>query len=428
VIAPARLAAFEALSVLDAGTASLSAAVAGARSGLKDPRDRALATELVSGTVRMRGAIDHQLRPRVSRDLARLDAAVLRALRLGGFQLLYLSRVPPAAVVNDAVRLTRRAGTSSAAGLVNAALRALARDRDRLIWPETPLTMALATRESHPLWLVDRWLQRHGEAATRAWLRFNNQPVRLSVAANRLKTTRDGLAARLLAEGVQTVATERAPDGLVVIDGPVLATEAFREGWFVAQDEASQLIGDLGTVRPGGRLLDVCASPGGKTMRLAWRAGASGLVVASDVRPRRMRLLRASVSRLRLDRARLIQIDARAPLPFADGAFDFVLVDAPCSGLGTIRRDPDLRWRRTPDDLPALAAAELHLLTRAARVVARGGCLVYATCSSEPEENDEVVAAFLSAHPAFVCTHEHCTLPFRDHLDAFYGAVLAREV
>jgi 16S rRNA (cytosine967-C5)-methyltransferase len=340
--------------------------------------------------------------------------------------LLYLSRVPAAAVVNDAVALTRRGGKSSAAGLVNAALRALDRDRERLTWPDTPLRTLLATRESHPEWLVERWLQRYGEHATRTWLAFNNEPVRLCLAANRLKTTRDSLAARLEAEGVKTEPATRAPDGLIVVSGSPLETAAFRDGWFVAQDEASQLIGDLGDVRAGSRILDVCASPGGKTQRLAWRAGAAGLVVASDVRPRRMRWLRSTVARLRLDRVRLVQIDPAGPLPFSGQAFDAVLVDAPCSGLGTIRRDPDIRWRRRQDDIPALAAAELDLLTRASSVVASGGSLVYATCSSEPEENEDVVAAFVAAHPAFVVVDEHRTVPFRDRLDAFYGATLVR--
>jgi 16S rRNA (cytosine967-C5)-methyltransferase len=425
VIAPARQAAFEALGLVDSG-AGMSGALATARASLRDARDRALVTELVSGAIRMRAAIDYQLRSRVTRDLARLDAPVLTTLRLAAFQLIYLSRVPVPAIVNDAVALTRRSGKSSAAGLVNAALRALARDRERLAWPESPPVAALATRESHPEWLVERWAQRYGEAATRAWLRHNNEPVRLCLAANRLKTTREALATRLAREGVGTEPAARAPDALIVTSGSPLSTEAYRDGWFVAQDEASQLIGDLGDLKPGGRVLDVCASPGGKTLRVAWRAGRSALVVATDVRPRRMRLLRATVTRLGLDRVRLVQIDVAAGLPFCDGAFDFVLVDAPCSGLGTIRRDPDIRWRRRPEDLPVLATVEMDLLARASRAVARGGSLVYATCSSEPEENEDVVAAFLAGHPDFRLADEHRTWPFRDRLDAFYGAALVR--
>ncbi len=425
MIAPARRAAFDALVALDSGT-DLPSAIAVARRSLTALRDQALLTELVTGTVRQQRAIDYQLSQRLNRPIARLDAAVLATLRLGAFQLLYLDRVPVSAVVDDAVSLTRRAGKTSAAGLVNAVLRALARDKDGLSWPEGNGPEALSVRFSHPEWLVARWLARYGEDATLAWLAFNNQAPRLCLAVNGLRHTRDALRSRLEDEGVRTEPTRRAPRGLVVVEGHPLAGPSFREGCFVVQDEASQLVADLGSIRPGGRALDLCASPGGKTVGLAERVGPEGLVVASDVRPRRVRLLQSTVKRCQLDRVAVVQVPDTGHLPFPPGRFDLVLVDAPCSGLGTIRRDADIRWRRHESDLTRLAAAQLVLLMRASETVARGGTLVYATCSSEPEENESVAAAFLADHPGFALVHEHRTLPFRDALEAFYAAVMVR--
>ncbi len=427
MIAPARRAAFDALMALESGR-DLPSAIAAARHLVAEPRDHALLTELVTGTIRQRRAIDYQLAQRLSRPIERLDGAVLAALRLGAFQLLHLDRVPASAVVDDAVSLTRRAGKTSASGLVNAILRRLARDRGSLSWPGGQTAAALSVRHSHPEWLVARWLARYGESATVEWLAFNNQPPRLCLATNGLRLTRDVLRDRLEGEGVRTEPTARAPRGLVVIDGQPLSSPSFRDGCFVVQDEASQLVADLGTVPRGGRVLDLCAAPGGKTLGLAERVHPRGMVVACDVRPRRVRLLRSTMERCRLSGVRVLQVADQGPLPLQAGGFDLALVDAPCSGLGTIRREADIRWRRAEADLASLSAAQLVLLMRASEAVARGGTLVYATCSSEPEENERVAEAFLADHPAYTLVHEHRTLPFRDRLEAFYAAVMLRNV
>jgi 16S rRNA (cytosine967-C5)-methyltransferase len=428
VIAPARRAAFDALLAHEVKGTDLPSTIAAARHGLHDPRDQSLLTELVSGTVRMRAALDHQIGLRTSRSLRTLDEEVRTTLRMGAFQLMFLNRLPPSAVVDDAVSLTRRSGKTSAAGLVNAVLRTLARDRDRLAWPESPEAHALAVRYSHPEWLVTRWIARHGTERTRAWMAFNNQPPRLCLAVNRARGTREDLAARLSAEGIETTPTTRAPHGLIVTKGAALGTEAFKEGWFVVQDEASQLVAELGCLAPGARALDLCASPGGKTVALVARVGPGGHVVASDVRPRRVRLLKATLARTGHTAVPVVQVPAGGPLPFRDQAFDFVLVDAPCSGLGTLRRDPDIRWSRQPSDLGRLAASQLTLLLRTAPLVRPGGQLIYATCSSEPDENESVVSAFLADAHQFALDFEHRTNPADDGLEAFYGAVIARKL
>jgi 16S rRNA (cytosine967-C5)-methyltransferase len=265
----------------------------------------------------------------------------------------------------------------------------------------------------------------------------------VTLRANRLLTTRDELALRLDKEDIRVHPAPFAPDGLIVDEGYPLRSAMLDEGVFFVQDEASQLVPLLAGDRPPTRVLDACASPGGKTTAIAAAMDGGGLLVATDLRARRIDLLRRTVAASGAPNVRIVQADLRQPLPFS-APFHCVLVDAPCSGLGTLRRDPDIRWRRRESDLAALAAAELIMLQRAADVVAPGGRLIYATCSSEPDANEDVVAAFLAARrdfiavpasevsgrlPAAVVDRDgHLrTLPHVHGLEAFFGAVLQRQ-
>jgi 16S rRNA (cytosine967-C5)-methyltransferase len=442
--APARDAAFRVLRALSAGRVDLGDALSRARDPLTDARDRALATDLATGTLRWRGALDYQLRRLSAKPLDKLDEAVLDALRLGAYQILHLERVPVSAVVNDSVDLVKTSGLRSAAGFANAVLRRLARERETLVWPDRAnLLEHLSVIYSHPAWLVSRWLDRYGELATERWLRFNNEPPAMTLATNRLLGTRYALMERLQAEGVETAPTRTAPFGLTVTSGRPLASAAFADGYCLVQDEASQLIPELLQAEPGARVLDACASPGGKTVAAAAQCAPSGRVVATDVRWKRVKLLATTVARCRAANVGVVQIGARSALPFADGTFDRVLIDAPCSGLGTVRRDPDIRWRRDPSQFEDLARMQLSLLERVSPLVVRGGRLVYSTCSSEPEENEVVVAAFLASRPDFAVvpldaagippaisamqTDEGYlrTSPARD-LEAFFAAILEK--
>jgi 16S rRNA (cytosine967-C5)-methyltransferase len=251
---------------------------------------------------------------------------------------------------------------------------------------------------SHPDWLVARWLDRYGFEATERWVRFNNETPPLTVRVNRLRATREQAVAALAADDVETQPTRYAPDGLVITSGNPLRRPA--DGLVFVQDEASQLVPMVAAVLPNERVLDLCASPGGKTIAMAADMEETGTLVASDVRPRRLALLRDTVRVSGARSVNVVRVPTDGPLPFG-ARFDAVLVDAPCSGLGTIRRDPDIRWRRREDDLPSLARDQVALLMRAADVVRPGGRLVYATCSSEPEENDGVIAAFVAARADF---------------------------
>jgi 16S rRNA (cytosine967-C5)-methyltransferase len=451
VIAPARTAAYETVLAVAAGRSDLPAALARARTRLPDERDRALAGEIAGGTLRWQGASDHIIQSFSKRPLGRLDPEILAILRISIFQLLHLDRVPAAAVVDDAVDLARRAGKRSASGLVNALLRRVSRERDQLPLPTAPRTEVdtaavlefLSVTLSHPRWLVERWMGRHGFDAARRWAEFDNQPAPLTLRANSIRTSREALARDLDALGVETRPARFAPDGLIVTSGNPLLTPLAHSGAFAVQDEASQLVGMFVDAKPGERIFDACASPGGKTTQLAAAMNDAGIIVAADVRGRRIDLLARTVANSGAHSIRIVQASARATPPFTR-PFDALLVDAPCSGLGTIRRDPDIRWRRTPADLPPLAAAQIEMLRHAAAAVAGGGRLVYATCSSEPEENENVVAAFLSEHPQFRSAAPSSftsgalstlvdaigalhTLPFRHGLEAFFAASLVRD-
>jgi 16S rRNA (cytosine967-C5)-methyltransferase len=444
---PARTAAVHALRAVSGGRDDLPGALAGSRARLDDERDRALTAEIVTGALRWQRSLDHLIVHFARRPLARLDPDVLAILRISVYQLLHLDRVPAAAVVDDAVDLTRAARKTSATGFVNAVLRAILRQRNRLPLPPRPdagrspddALAYLGITHSHPDWLVSRWLDRYGFEATERWVQFDNRTAPLMLRANRLRVTRDGLQAALSRDGIETEPARYAPDGLVVTAGNPLRRPL--DGSFVIQDEASQLVTVSLGARPGERILDLCASPGGKTTAIAAEMGDAGMIVASDVRDRRLRLLRDTVGSSGAHSIRILHVDVHGPLPF-QRPFDRVLVDAPCSGLGTIRRDPDIRWRRRPGDLAPLAEAQVALLHRAADIVRPGGRLVYATCSSEPEENDGVVERILRERPDLARVDLRGespildplldedgalrTLPFLHGLEAFFAAALER--
>jgi 16S rRNA (cytosine967-C5)-methyltransferase len=293
---------------------------------------------------------------------------------------------------------------------------------------------------SHPEWLVARWLDRVGFEAAERWVQFNNDAAPLTLAVNRLRTTRNDVMVTLAREEVESEETRYSPHGLRVVRGNPLRQSAHE--LFLVQDEASQLVPIAVDAQPGERTLDLCAAPGGKTVIMSADMKDTGVLVASDVRSRRMTLLRDTIRRAGSRHVHVVHVPTEGTLPFTSD-FDRVLVDAPCSGLGTIRRDPDIKWRRRERDLDGLADRQLTLLQRAAGVVKPGGRLVYATCSSEPEENDMVVQRFLATQPVFRLIDLRLdgrrelgpvlddrgmmrTLPFAHGLEAFFAAALHR--
>jgi len=354
-----------------------------------DERDRRFLAELLYGALRWLRRLDHVIAIAASRSTEAIDPRLLSILRIGAVQLLALDRVPSHAAVSEAVDEARRIAGRGASGFVNAVLRRISERPDFDAWPlagRDPVSR-LALEASHPEPLVRRWWERYGEAATRAIVASNNGPRSLHLLALGDPSGREGLARRLDEEGVATRPSDVAPQGLVVVSGAPLAGAAFAQGAFYVQDVASQAAALVPAPAAGERILDAAAAPGGKGFAiLATEPGAS--LVFADVDLRRLPRLRANLRRLGVE-APLAAADASRP-PFAP-CFDRVLLDAPCSGTGTLRRHPELRWRFEVDGLGRLAGRTEGRLERLAETVAPGGRLVVATCSIEAEENEDVV-------------------------------------
>jgi 16S rRNA (cytosine967-C5)-methyltransferase len=375
------------------------------RSGLA-AADRAFATELVYGTLRWRGRIDHLLRQVLDGDLEKLEPLVATALRLGGYQLICTDRVPAEAAVDESVRCVRAAGVERATGLVNAVLRRLAREHAELPVPSLAtdpvghLTHAL----SLPGWVAERFVDRFGPEEAAALARAMNETPPLTVRANPQRSDAATLLTELRPRFPEARACTRARGGLVLgRRGNPALDPAFLAGRFTVQDEASQLVVGLLDPQPGERVLDACAAPGGKATAIAERVGEGGRVVALDRNVRRLGLVRRSARRLGLGNVVCAHRDATRSLAGlgTPELFDRVLVDAPCSGLGTLRRNPDARWRCQPGDPARLADVQVAILRNAAARVRPGGALVYSTCTLLPEENEAVVEAFLKSAAEF---------------------------
>jgi 16S rRNA (cytosine967-C5)-methyltransferase len=370
--------------------------------------DRALATELVYGTLRWRGRLDFLLSHVLDRELAKLEPTVRCVLRLGAYQLVMTDRIPASAAVDESVRCIRAAGAERAAGLVNAVLRRLADEADRIALPtlEEDPTGHLCHTLSLPRWIAESWIQRHGPEEAAALARASNELPPGTVRVNRLRTDRDTLLAELQERYPEVRACDLAPDGIRLgRHGDPSREPAFLDGRFTVQDEASQLVVELLDPQPGDRVLDTCAAPGAKASAIAERVGESGFVLAADRHERRLELAARDARRLGLSRLETRVADATRDLSILGAAdFDRILVDAPCSGIGTLRHNPDLRWRVGPDVPARLAETQLQLLRRASTLLGPTGTLVYSTCTLTSEENEAVIEAFLEAEPGFRLT------------------------
>lgn len=369
------------------------------------PRDAALATELVQGTLRWQRYLDWVLVPHSRRPLDRLDLRPLVLLRLAVYQIAFLQRVPAFAAVNDAVTLAGRGTPPGTAAFVNAVLRSFARRGagEREPRPPGDPLEALALRCSFPTWLAARWAARHGPAEAEALMRAMNERPPLTLRANTLRLGREQLAERLRREeGIATRPTAWAPEGLHADHGGRPgAWRAFGEGAFAVQDEASMLVARLLGPEPGQTVADVCAAPGTKTTHLAQLMEGRGRILAFDPQPARLALVGEAAARLGLSIVEPLGGTVEALAPAHAARCDAVLVDAPCSNLGVLRRNPEVKWRRTEADVGAGAGRQRAILEAAATMVRPGGRLVYATCSLEPEENEGVVAGFLAGRADF---------------------------
>ncbi|NPC71154.1 16S rRNA (cytosine(967)-C(5))-methyltransferase RsmB [Corallococcus sp. AB004] len=372
----------------------------------KDPRDSALVTELTYGTTRRQLALDYAITRFADRKLDALEDKVLAALRVGAYQLFH-TRVPARAAVAETVQALKDVGLGRAAGFTNAILRKLSELPSPPLPSQKDPVEYLSVRESHPRWLVERWIRQFGRERAEAMLVANNLPPAVVIRANTSKVTRDALLAQLKDVGVEARATEASPVGIILPPvGRVEDVYGYSEGLWQVQDEAAQLVGVYGAIPETARVLDACAAPGGKACHQA----ETHDVVAVDLHANKLRKIESEAHRLGLSgRLKAYAHDASEPFPESWGEFHALVVDAPCTGLGTLRRHPELRYRRKEEDVARLATLQRRILENCQEAVPPGGLLVYAVCTPEPQEGQDQVDMFLRSHPEW--TAEPPVLP-----------------
>jgi 16S rRNA (cytosine967-C5)-methyltransferase len=369
------------------------------------PLDKAFLTELTYGVLRWRGRLDWLIRHFSKIPFEKIDPEIVSILRLGFYQILFLSRTPPSAAVNESVKLGKGIRGKGGAGFVNAILRSFLRLKDEIPYPDIKEDPALhiSVVQSHPLWLVQRWLEERGKEETLKICTINNQIPPLILRTNTLKIDRGNLIGKLREKGLDPFPTPFSEEGILVIDPPPISELPFlKEGLCIIQDEASQLVVSILDPKPGERILDACAAPGGKTTHIAQRMINEGEVYAMDLTREKLGLIKEMCQRLGIEIVKIIKADAISTLPIPEGLeFDRVLADVPCSGFGTIRRNPDLKWRRGEEDIRRLSELQSCILRNLSCYVRRGGILVYSTCTVFHEENEDVVEKFLEGHSEF---------------------------
>ncbi len=390
------------------------------------PADRGLCHELVCGTVRWQATLD-RLIARKTDPSRELRPALRNLLRLGLYQIFWLDRIPPHAAVHETVEQAKRAGYHSQAGLINAILRGCLRETDEIkkILADMKVSQP-ALGWSHPEWLVEKWRVRFGDEKTRQLLEWNNTPPKTFTRINTLKTDAGQLVERWREENVEYDFVTRDWTGenlaFELKAHPSLnSLGSFRDGWFYVQDPSTLLAPALLDAQPGETILDACAAPGGKTTFIAQQMNNKGKIIACDLDPNRLKLVKDNCARLGVTCVETIQ---NLELKTQNSKFDRILIDAPCSNTGVVRRRVDLRWRISPEEISRLRRTQLDLLTQAATQLKSGGVLVYSTCSLEPEENSEVVEQFLAANKKFTLETSRQLLPFVDGVDGAYVARL----
>jgi 16S rRNA (cytosine967-C5)-methyltransferase len=439
-ISPARRAAFEILHRVETQDAYASALIAALPEQKLSREDRALTQEIVLGVLRWRKSLDYFIERFSSRRINRLDLPVLLALRIGLYQLRFLTRIPNSAAVNESVNLVKAHGTASAAGFVNAVLRKGAQHLDFAVEEIEDRSERASIELSHPRWMLKRWETLWGEEESRELALANNDAPGQTFRINTLRITAEELLRRIEELGVIVKPSTYVPGALTLQGGPVAAlVEAAEDGLVYFQDEASMLVTLLLEPKPGDRILDLCAAPGSKTSHIAAVTQNESLIVAGDLHVHRLFTLIETCLRLGATCVQPLALDGTGRLPFVESKcrFDRILVDAPCSGTGTLRRHPEIKWRLQEADLARLAELQTALLANAAPLLEARGRLVYSTCSLEPEENEEIINRFLDSHQEFRVTRRSVyldlaagefirTFPHRHGMDGFFAAALER--
>jgi 16S rRNA (cytosine967-C5)-methyltransferase len=383
------------------------------------PLDRAFLTELTYGVLRWREKLDWVLRHFSKVPFNKIEIEILNILRLGLYQIFFLTRTPASAAVNESVALAKKIRERRGGGFVNAILRSTLREKEEIPYPDLDKDPALhiSVVQSHPLWLVERWVKEWGPEATVKLCMANNQIPALTLRTNTLRIKRMELMEKLKKKGLNPAATSFSDEGILLKDGPPISELPFLgEGLFAIQDEASQLVISLLGSKAGERNLDACAAPGGKTTHMAQRMKNEGEIYALDLNKEKLNLIKESCLRLGVKTVKVLKGDASKPLPIPKRLeFDRILADVPCSGFGTLRRNPDLKWRRDEEDIRRLSELQFSILRNLSGYLKEGGILVYSTCTVFHEENEDVVEKFLNEHPGFQLDRIAEILPGKYH-------------
>jgi 16S rRNA (cytosine967-C5)-methyltransferase len=410
--------------------------------------DRAFLTELTYGVLRWRGRLDWMIRQFSKVPFEKIELEILNILRLGFYQILFLSRTPSSAAVNESVELAKRIRGRGGAGFVNAMLRCILRQKEEIPYPDISVDpeLHISVTESHPLWLVRRWMEEMGLDETLKICTANNQISALTLRTNTLKMNRKDLIKKLEEKGLKPFPSSFSEEGILVRDPPPTSELPFlKEGLYIIQDEASQLVTTILDPKPGERILDACAAPGGKTTHIAQRMENEGEIYAIDLSREKLDMIKETCRRLGIKMVKSMKGDAANSLPIPKGLqFDRILADVPCSGFGTLRRNPDLKWRKGEEDIKRLSKLQSSILRNLSSYVKEEGILVYSTCTVFHEENEDVVEKILEEHPefrldsitevlpekyhSFMSKGYFKTFPPRNEMDGFFVARMIKKM
>ena len=388
--------------------------------------DRRFCTELVNGTIKCGTSLDWIIEKFINRPLRKVDTKILAILRAGVYQLFFLDRVPESAAINESVEIAKSVSVGSSK-FVNGVLRSMTRDRQKAAFPTDDSPASLALRTFHPKWLVERWIDQFGLEPTKILLDVDNRPAPITLRVNRLKTNRDELIEQLREAGVEAQPSAIVDDGIVCQKlGALDDLKPLTEGLCIVQDESSMLVAHALDPKPDEFVIDCCAAPGGKSTHIAELMDNRGLVIAVDVHEHKLKLINDNARRLGIKIVKPMVLDARELGDEFKQRADRVLIDAPCSGLGVLRRKADLRWRKTLDEIAQLPLLQSEILSSAAEAVKVGGVIVYSTCTLERDENEGVIEKFMAAHDNFELVETRMLLPHVDGTDGFFFAKLRR--
>lgn len=404
-------------------------------------QDRRFITELVYGTVKSGDTLLWILKKFVNRPLNKIEPTVINILRLGIYQIVFMDKVPASAACNEAVNLAKKFSNQGSAKFVNGVLRNLIRQPEKYAMPTGNKAIEVAVREQHPVWLVKKFIHTFGSEAALKLCQFNNTNAPLVLRTNTLKITRPELIKELKQNECTVIPSKIAPEGIICQSHASLnKLKPLQNGMAQVQDESSMLVAHVLNPQKGDFIIDTCSAPGGKTTHIAALMNNEGTIIAGDIYEHKLKLINENAHRLGINIIKTQLLDAREVGNFYPNKADKILVDAPCSGLGVLRRKPDSRWNKTEDLLSELPALQLEILNSAALAVKKGGVLVYSTCTIMPEENQNVIDEFLKTHADFKLDDVHKFLPFKhkdktktlqlmphiDHTDGFFIARLIR--